>query len=159
MANDITTPGFIRLPVCTSDVAHAAWSLVSDKDTANWPCTVAPSKDDCGSSTFINQGSDASPSVEDCMGIVKNIQGTQGEWEIENAVEQQHQIVQNGKCKFGVQGKKINGNIDFFVGAQDIVDIITEAVAQFGSGGVVGAKGNMDCKGDVSTVPIEWGIY
>ncbi|OIW30765.1 hypothetical protein CONLIGDRAFT_614022 [Coniochaeta ligniaria NRRL 30616] len=159
MAADITTPGFIRLPVCSADMAWTAWDIVSDKTTANWPCTVKPAISDCGDSSFTNQGSDASPSVDDCMGIVDNIKGTQGEWEVENAVEEQHQIVQFGGCKFGVQGKSINGNVNFHVGAQDIVDIITSAVSMYGGSGKVGAKGNMDCRGDVSTVPIEWGLY
>jgi len=159
MDQDIATPGFIRLPVCSAEIAWNAWDEKTDNKSPNWPCYVKPSISDCGASSFVDQTSDASPSVDDCMGIVNNIQNTQGEWEIENAVEEQHQIVQNGNCKFGVQGKKINGNIDFHVGAQDIVDIITDAIKQFGGSGKVGAKGNMDCKGDVSTVPIEWGLY
>jgi hypothetical protein len=156
---DITTPGFIRLPVCSSDEAYNAWNLVSDQTSPNWPCFVKPSISDCDTSSFTDQTSSASPSVSDCMGIVDNIQNTQGEWEVENAVEEQHQIVQFGSCKFGVQGKSINGNIDFHVGAQDIVNIITSAIKQFGGGGVVGAKGDFNCKGDVSTVPVEWGLY
>jgi hypothetical protein len=159
MNKDFTTPGFIRLPVCSADMAFTAWGSVTDRTTPNWPCVIKPSPDDCGDSTFVDQTSDASPSVSDCMGIVNNIQGTQGEWEVENAVENQHQIVQNGNCKFGVQGTKINGNIDFHVGAQDIVDIITQAVKQFGGSGKVGAKGEMSCKGTVKGQDVEWGLY
>ncbi|KAH8885958.1 glycoside hydrolase family 18 protein [Thozetella sp. PMI_491] len=159
MDADITTPGFIRLPVCSGDMAWTAWSIVSDKSVPNWPCYVKPSISDCSASTFVDQTSDASPSVDDCKVIITNIQNTQGEWEVENAVESQHQIVQYGSCKFGVQGKSINGNIDFHIGAQDIVDIITDAINQFGGSGKIGAKGEMSCKGDVSTVPVEWGLY
>jgi len=155
MNADITTPGFIRLPVCSSDMAWNAWKLVSDKTSPNWPCFVKPSIGDCGTSSFTDHTSSASPSVNDCMGIVNNIQNTQGEWEVENAVEQQHQIVQSGSCKLGVQGKSINGNVNFHVGAQDIVDIINSSIKQFGGSGKVGAKGTMSCKGDVKTVPVE----
>lgn len=158
MDADITTPGFIRLPVCSAEEAWNAWNT-ADKSSPNWPCFVKQGTDDCGASSFTDQTSGASPSVSDCQGIIDNIQGTDGEWEVENAVEQQHQIVQFGSCKFGVQGKKINGNINFHVGAQDIIDVIGQSIKQFGGGGKVGAKGNMDCKGDVNTVPIEWGIY
>lgn len=156
---DITTPGFIRLPVCSSDEASTAWRLEKDKSTPNWPCFIKPSINDCGTSSFTDTTSDASPTVNDCMGIVNNIKNTQGQWEVENAIEKQHQIVQYGSCKFGVQGKKINGNIDFHVGAQDIVDIITNAITQFGGDGQIGAKGYMNCNGDVGSVPVEWGLY
>lgn len=160
---DVTTPGFVRIPVCSGDIAYAAWREgVSTNQTIspNYPCFVKPSPNKCGISTFVDETSSASPLISDCLGIVKNIQGTQGEWEVENAVESQHQIVQFGGCKFGVQGRSKNGNIDFHVGAQDIVDVIKSAISQFGgSGTVVGAKGVMSCKGDVSTVPVEWGLY
>jgi hypothetical protein len=156
---DVTTPGFIRIPVCSSDIAHNAWTQGVSTSSPNYPCFVKPSISDCGASSFTDQTSDASPTVDDCMGIVHNIENTQGEWEVENAVESQHMLVQFGKCKFGVQGKKINGNIDFHLGAQDIVDIINSSIEMFGGSGKVGAKGTFDCKGDVSTVPVQWGLY
>lgn len=140
-------------------MAHAAWGLVKDKKVANWPCVVAPSKDDCGASTFVDQSSDASPLSSDCMNIVKNIQGTQGEWEVENALGKQHQLVQSGSCKFGIQGNNKKGNINFHIGAQDIVDVITQAVNQYGGGGKVGAKGVMSCRGDVNGQDVTWGLY
>lgn len=157
---DVTTPGFIRLPVCSGFVAFTAWDDAAiTSTTANYPCVIKPSPNDCGDSTFIDQTSDGSPSVSDCQGIINNIQGTQGSWEVENAVETQHQIVQYGSCKFGVQGTSVNGNVDFHVGAQDIVDIITAAIQQYGGSGKVGAEGDTSCQGDVSNVPVHWGLY
>ena len=155
---DVTTPGFMRLPVCSSAMARNAWAI-ADKKIENWPCIIPPSKNDCGDTTFIDQTSDASPSVDDCMGIVKNIENTQGEWEIENAIGKQHQLVQFGGCKFGIQGNGKNGNIDYHIGAQDIVDIIKESVKRFGGGGKVGAKGSMSCKGTVKGQDTTWGLY
>lgn len=160
MEQDVTTPGFIRIPVCSADLAYKVWSDTSiKKDVEGYPCYVKPSISDCESSSFIDQTSAASPSVADCMGIVNNIKGTQGEWEVENAIGKQHQLVQFGDCKFGVQALNKKGNVDFNVGAQDIVDIITESIKRFGGGGRVGAKGRMDCKGTVNSQDIEWGVY
>jgi hypothetical protein len=79
---DITTPGFIRIPVCSSDIAYNAWNLESDHTVANWPCFVKPSIQDCGTSSYTDETSSASPTVSDCMGIVNNIQNTQGQWEV-----------------------------------------------------------------------------
>ncbi|KAK3934563.1 putative glycoside hydrolase [Diplogelasinospora grovesii] len=157
---DVTTPGFIRIPVCSAEIAFTAWSDSSiSSDVDNYPCYIKPSISDCGDSTFVDQTSDASPSVSDCMGIVNNIKGTQGEWEVENAIGAQHQIVQFGSCKFGIQGLNKKGNVNFHIGAQDIVDIITESISKFGGSGKVGAKGQMGCKGDVNTQDVEWGLY
>jgi hypothetical protein len=157
---DITTPGFIGIPVCSADIAFAAWSDIGiDPGVANYPCYIKPAISDCESSSFIDQTSDGSPSVEDCMGIVKNIQGTQGEWEVENAIGAEHQLVQFGSCAFGIMGLNKKGNIDFHIGAQDIVDIITTSISMFGGSGKVGAKGDMDCRGTVNSQDVEWGLY
>ncbi|KAK7923719.1 hypothetical protein PG985_007790 [Apiospora marii] len=55
-------------------------------------------------STFEDQTSDAPPSIVDCMAMVNNIRGTQGKWEVENAIGTQHEIAHspNFECKFGV---------------------------------------------------------
>ncbi|OAA60299.1 chitinase [Niveomyces insectorum RCEF 264] len=134
MSSDITTPGFIRIPVCSADMAYKAWDSLGRPSLPNYPCVMPPGKDDCGDSTFEDRTSDASPLVSDCMHIVTNIEGTDGEWEIDNSFAQQHQEVQYGTCAFGVQGDG-RGSIRFHLGSQDIVDIITESVKRFGSSG------------------------
>ncbi|KAK8139989.1 hypothetical protein PG984_000055 [Apiospora sp. TS-2023a] len=163
LVQDVTTPGYIRIPVCSATVAFTAWAdmTVHPDEVPNYPCYVKPSISDCGDSTFEDQTSDASPSVADCRAMLDNIRGTQGEWEIENAVERQHEIAHspNFECKFGVQGKGINGNINFHVGVQDIVDIVEESIKRYGSGGKVGAKGRMSCRGTVKGQDVEWGLY
>ncbi len=85
------------------------------------------------------------------MGIVNNIKGTQGEWEVENAIGAQHQLAQFGNCKFSILGLNKKGNIDFNIGAQDIINIITTSIQQFGGSGKVGSKGRMDCRGTVNS--------
>ncbi|KAH0596393.1 hypothetical protein MHUMG1_05509 [Metarhizium humberi] len=60
---------------------------------------------------------------------------------------------------FGVEGNGKNGNIDFHIGGQDIIDIINDAIRMFGSSGRIGAKGNMDCKGTIKDQNVDWGLY
>lgn len=160
-AQDITTPALIRIPVCSPDMAYKAWDNAGGPrtDLPNYPCIPPSSPNDCGDSSFVDQTSGASPPVGDCMQIVKNIQGTNGEWEVENVRGDQHQLVQFGECKFGVTGHPGNGNVDFHVGAQDIVDLITESVKRFGGGGRVSAKGSMSCGGTVKGQSVDWGLY
>lgn len=159
--NDITSPGLIRLPVCSAATAYLAWDHGDspNTDAPNYPCVVYPAPDHCGTSTFIDQTSGASPTVSDCMQIVRNITNTNKEWEVENAIGSQHQLLQHGSCAFGVQGTVKNGNIDYHIGAQDIVDIISDSVRQFGGSGKVGAKGEMSCTGTVKKQRVEWGLY
>jgi len=159
--DDITTPGYIRLPVCSETLARKSWenadktSGTRDKD--NFPCNVANGKDYCSGSTFEDQTSGASPPVADCLQIVKNIEGTSGSWN--TFIETQREILHYGECKFGVTGKGRKGNSNFDVGAQDVVDIIKDAVRQFGGGGKVGAKGTMQCNGNIKQQKVEWGLY
>ncbi|EAW24042.1 uncharacterized protein NFIA_036140 [Aspergillus fischeri NRRL 181] len=56
-------------------------------------------------------------------------------------------------------GKGKNGNVDFHIGAQDIVDIISDSVRQFGGSGKVGSKGEMSCKGTVKGQTAEGALY
>ncbi|GIK06147.1 hypothetical protein Aspvir_001790 [Aspergillus viridinutans] len=81
--------------------------------------------------------------VRDCMQIEKNIQNTDGDWEVENAIGNRHQLVQFGSCAFGVQSQGKNGNIDF----------------NFGGSRKVGAKGVMSCDGTAKGQQVEWGLY
>ncbi|EGX87986.1 Glycoside hydrolase [Cordyceps militaris CM01] len=160
---DITTPGFVRIPVCSPEVAFRAWDGpggVSALTAPNYPC-AALLPDHCGDSTFVDQTSDASPLVSDCETLIKNLQNGDGQadHEVENAIGSQHQLDQYGSCKFGVQGKGKNGNIDFHVGGQDIVDLIRDSINRFGGSGRVGAKGRMDCDGTVKKQDVEWGLY
>jgi hypothetical protein len=154
---DITSLGIIRLPVCSPEIAFTAWDTPGASNLPNYPCvTVGPSE--CGTSSFTGATTDASPLVTDCQKIISNI-GSQGTWEVENFIEQQHQLVQFGTCAFGVKGTTINGNVNFSVGSQDIVDLINLSIQMFTSNGKVGAGGDMQCKGDVKQQDVSWGIY
>ncbi|KAK6222731.1 hypothetical protein LQW54_000912 [Pestalotiopsis sp. IQ-011] len=100
---DVTTPGYMRLPVCSPERAFRSWDTTSAGSSANYPC--------------------------------------------------------HGSCKIGVEATKINGNVNFEVGGQDVIDIINEAVKQFGGSGKVGAKGYMSCNGNIKSQAVMWGIY
>ncbi|EGE06693.1 chitinase [Trichophyton equinum CBS 127.97] len=161
VSQDIT-PGFIRVPVCGPDAAFKSWLGMNNKpDTTleNYPCSPLLARDECEGSTFEDQTNGGSPLVSDCMTIIKNIEGTDGQWTTQVVGKNQRQLVDYGTCKFGVEATKVNGNVAFYVGAQDVVDIITDSIKQFGKDGRIAAKGEMSCRGNVHGQNVEWGIY
>jgi hypothetical protein len=68
--------------------------------------------------------------------------------------------VEWGTCAFGVT---VNPDDDAWyahIGNQDIMDLINESIARFGSNGKVGTKGEMRCQGGITGgTRVEWGIY
>ncbi|RHZ56572.1 uncharacterized protein CDV56_100433 [Aspergillus thermomutatus] len=157
---DVTTPGFMRIPVFSPERAFQSWDTAEAGSSQFYPCDIPPGKDECGDSSFENQTSDGSPSVEDCQQIIKNIEGDAGtDWTTQVVGKNQREIASHGSCAFGVEATKVDGNVNFVVGGQDVIDIINEAIRRFGGGGRVGAKGNMDCNGNVKSQPVLWGIY
>jgi len=112
---------------------------------------------ECGDSTFVDQTSEASPRVDDCLVIVKNIAGG-GRWEIEALIGQQHQLVQWGTCAFGVQ-RAVVGAPYFYVGNEDIIYAIMSSIEKFGSSGLVGSKGYMRCSPNFLSPGCNWGLY
>ncbi|PPR07959.1 hypothetical protein CVT24_002541 [Panaeolus cyanescens] len=130
--------------------------------------TAAPSSDvearaminNCGSSTFINQSSTASPLVKDCQQIVRNISGS-GTWT--TPLWRQRKLVSYGTCAFGVEGVMPLGITGFKVGNSDIVDLINDSIKLFQWKGKVGAKGEMRCQPEPAIgmphIKVEWTIY
>lgn len=107
-----------------------------------------------------NETNGGSPLVEDCLTIIKNTQNDAStDYATQVIGKDQRELVHFGTCAFGVQATKVNENVNFVTGGQDIIDIINESVKQFGSGGRVGAKGDMGCNGNVETQSVEWGLY
>lgn len=103
----------------------------------------------CSGYTYVDQTSSASPTVSDCETIVKNIQGTNGEWT--TGIGSQRGIASFGSCTFGVDNSGVTGDVTYYTGSQDIVDIITQSIALYGGGGQVGANGYMECAGDAGS--------
>ncbi|RAH55255.1 chitinase [Aspergillus piperis CBS 112811] len=157
---DVTTPGFMRIPVCSPARAFQSWDTADKDSSPNWPCDIPPGKDECGESTFVDQTSDASPKVEDCRQIIKNIEGDAStSWTTQVVGHNQREIASHASCHFGVEATKTNGNVNFKVGGQDVIDIINDAIDKFARDGLISAKGNMDCNGNVKSEPVLWGIY
>lgn len=156
---DITTPGYIRLPVCSAQVAWASWSNPSQSNSSapGYPCNPLQGVTKCSGYTYQDETSSASPKVSDCQTIVKNIQGTNGEWT--TGIGGQRDIASFGSCNFGVQNSGVTGDVTFYTGSQDIVNIINQAISQYASNGLVGAKGYMECGGDAGSQKVEWGLY
>ncbi|KAI1352858.1 hypothetical protein F5Y01DRAFT_324113 [Xylaria sp. FL0043] len=162
--HNITTPGYIRLPICSAQLAFYNWDgvLGSDDDPRLtdplFPCNPPKTEDLCGDSTFVDQTSDASPSVADCLQIATNI-AIDGEWMVDSSGNQ-HQILKFGSCKFGVMANGLPiGNLQVDIGNQDVIDIIHQSVNSFGSSGKVGSKGVMKCNGNVKEQSVTWGLY
>lgn len=152
LGGDFTTPGVMRIPVCSPDMAYKAWELgLSPDTTPHYPCAPPPTTaSNCGDSSFVDQTSNASPPVADCLQIVNNIEGTTADYPV---FSDQQGILSAGLCVFGVQGKR--GVVGTRIANQDAIDLIRDAVAKFGGSGKIGAKGTMTCGGNT----VEWGIY
>jgi hypothetical protein len=156
---DITTPGYIRLPVCSPQVAWASWSTPSQSNSSAqyYPCNPLQGTTKCSGYTYQDETSSASPLVSDCQTIVKNIQGTSGDWT--TGIGSQRDIASFGSCNFGVQNSGVTGDVTFYTGTQDIVNIINEAISLYASNGLVGATGYMQCGGDAGGQNVQWGLY
>lgn len=140
-------------PLSTSNPALRARAQLGKRNSVN----------DCGDSTFVNQSSEGSPLISDCLQIAANIAGG-GTWTTyEGADINPRQIVSYGTCVMDVKGNTPNDG-SFNVGNQDIIDLINSAVDMFAFDGKVGAIGNMNCQGWLSfseayTSNVDWRLY
>ncbi|KAL5332613.1 hypothetical protein BJX70DRAFT_392853 [Aspergillus crustosus] len=158
---DVTTAGYMHIPVCSATRAYQSWDSTSMGSSEFYPCDLPPGKDYCEQATFEDQTSDASPDLEDCRTIIRNIQGDGGTDFTHQVVGTPHrEILVFGSCHFGIEAISANGNVEFYVGGQDVIDIINDAIAKFGnSNGKIGTKGLMNCNGNTRKQGVEWGIY
>ncbi|KAK3312158.1 hypothetical protein B0H66DRAFT_578425 [Apodospora peruviana] len=161
---DITTPGFISLPVCSPQVAWKSWDASTGKvgapgkgSTPNWPCDAVKGLSKCGEYEFDEGSTGAdSPSVTDCEQIIRNIQGdTTTDWSQE-VVGKPWRDLKAGGCKFSFRASKINGNSVFYVGGQNVIDLIEQSVKDFAKDGKVSASGHMTCGGSAVKQWTEW---
>lgn len=149
--------------MCTAETAYYNWDSViklngSLAGAPSFPCNTPQGEAYCGASSFTDQTSGASPTTADCRQVVANI-ALGGDWTVDSSGVQ-HQLVQYGGCAFGIQGQGSPvGNVDFTIGNQDIIDIITTSINMFGGSGQVGAKGTMSCSGNAASQNVLWGIY
>lgn len=158
---DVTAAGIVRLPVCDPERAFQSWDTAKKGSSEFYPCDIPPGKSTCGDSSFVDQTSGASPKIEDCRQIIKNIRGDAStDWTTQVVGKNQREIAHHASCHFGVEATKVNGNVNFVVGGQDVIDIINDTIEKFGnSDGKVGAKGDMKCNGNSKQQNVKWGIY
>jgi hypothetical protein len=161
-SGDITAPGYIRIPVCSPERALQSWETTNKGSSANYPCDIPPGRNLCGVSTFVDQTSAVSPKVEDCLQVIRNIEGNGG-WQheqitggwLQTAIGDSHD-----SCRFGVEATgSTTPNAVFWIGGQDVIDIINEAIKKFGGSGRVSAYGEMACNGNIQHQSMKWGIY
>ncbi|CAG8893424.1 unnamed protein product [Penicillium egyptiacum] len=114
---DVTTPGFMRIPVCSPERAFRSWDTAKPGSSDFYPCDIPPGKGNCGTSTFIDVTSNGSPLVEDCLTIIKNIEGDAStDYTTLLGGKNQREIVSHVSCRFGVEATEEGGNVDFVVG-------------------------------------------
>ncbi|KAG5655689.1 hypothetical protein KAF25_009188, partial [Fusarium avenaceum] len=159
---DITTPGIVRLPVCSPERAFQSWDSTAKGSTAFFPCDIPPGKERCENkdSSFENETSEKSPLIKDCEAIIRNIEGNGGtQWTVQVVGTNQRKIAAAGTCAFGVEATKVDGNVNFEFGGQDMINIITTAVKKYGKNGKIGAIGDLHCSGNIKQQPVHWAIY
>lgn len=111
----------------------------------------------CGDSVFVNESSDGSPLIADCEILRSNIVGG-GTWTVNGLSGFHSDVASYGTCKFTVY-QSVAGTW-FYIGNEDIRDLIASSIAKFAWNGKVGASGTMDC--DTEDRPQQWthwGIY
>ncbi|EYB33358.1 hypothetical protein FG05_10561 [Fusarium graminearum] len=160
---DVTTPGIMRLPVCSPERAYQSWDTTSKGSSAFYPCDIPPGQRSCKASTFTykDDTSNASPLASDCEIMISNFQNDGStKWTTQTADRQHRELGHYGTCAFGVEATKLNGNIHFHFGGGDLTEAITTAIKKFKKNGKIGASGTVDCAGNTSkSQPVLWGIY
>ncbi|KAB5583322.1 putative necrosis-inducing factor-domain-containing protein [Coniochaeta sp. 2T2.1] len=123
---------------------------------------ASSSSNECGPSSFQNQRDNASPSIDDCLRMTADMANA-GYWEVMSTGRFVH-VANSGTCVFSVTAKVIDRGLDefFFVGNQDIIDLVNSSVQMFGSRGKVAAQGEMECvsyAGNDHRTHVQWAIY
>ena len=163
---DVAGPGFVRLPVCSPELALQSWQNKSPGSTGNWPCDPPPGPNTCGVSSFTPEASDGSPFVLDCLRVAQDLEDGGGKsFEISGNGDQSALAWGQKGCRFGAEAVAPLENDNLYVGSQDIIDVIRSAVDQW-TGGIyasetrMGGKGYMPCNGNTGKVGnVKWGIY
>ncbi|KOS19727.1 Killer toxin subunits alpha/beta [Escovopsis weberi] len=155
--DDLTIPGLVRIPVCGPERAFKSWDTSKPTDaTPNYPCDVPPGKIFCSPSTnIVNKLTDSSPLTEDCLQMIYNIQDNANTYWHPVSDHDSHQMAYANGCGFHITGENVDGNTHFFVGGQDLIDIINTVVDKF-PGERVQAEGDMVCEGDVRKEKAHW---
>lgn len=118
----------------------------------------------CEKTEVINQASNGSPLIDDCLQITKNID--EDEWARKWWSCGQHAIVSAGSCVFGIETVPNNICYPFTtleIGNGDIIDFIEASIERFGWEGRVGTMGYSRChnvgRWRDDYLKVKWGVY
>ncbi|GKU21122.1 unnamed protein product [Fusarium langsethiae] len=158
---DVTTPGIMRLPVCSPERAWQSWDTAAKGSSPFYPCDIPPGQRSCNKSTYKDDTSNASPLASDCEVMIKNFENDGStKWTTQTADLQHRKLGHYGTCAFGVEATELNGNIHFHFGGGDLIEAINTSIKQFKKNGKIGASGKVLCAGNTGmTQPVLWGIY
>lgn len=128
---------------------------VSARDTkAAWSPESYP-VDICGDSSFVDETTGGSPILSDC-GCVRDYSNTHnGLWMFTDRGGWNWMMACNS-CVFRAH---TDNYFTIGVGNTDIRDLVSGAIIRFGRNGLVGASGQMGCKGNFNTAKIIWALY
>ncbi|EJT73572.1 hypothetical protein GGTG_07428 [Gaeumannomyces tritici R3-111a-1] len=99
---------------------------------------------------------DDSPSVADCEQIIRNIQGDINTNWTQEVVDKPWRDLKANGCKFSFRASKSRGNSAFYVGGQNVIDLIEKSVEDYAKNGKVSASGHMTCGGTAVKQWTEW---
>ncbi|PLN86539.1 putative necrosis-inducing factor-domain-containing protein [Aspergillus taichungensis] len=116
----------------------------------------------CNQYSYKNEASGGSPQTSDCKTLAENIAGS-GDWTSSGA--SQRELAKHGSCAFGTEEADGEGSLLYYVGNEDIIDVINEMIKQFDpeGNGRLGGSGEFHCDVPAANggkaAKIKWGIY
>lgn len=122
----------------------------------------------CGATTWESHPTGSSPLVSDCQAIAAyHKEATHmGYYTVRDFSDPAtfQGLYYSGTCYFGIRPKTpedAKAIPYWYIGSQDITDLIHDSIARFGKDGKVSAEGDMSCKNNQigSAMGVHWGIY
>jgi hypothetical protein len=154
----LMAPGMINIPVCSTEIAFAAWDTPGADTQPGYPC-IGVLESDCEGYTYYGDSSCASPYIKDCQQMLQNFDQSGG-----HNIEIGHnvQIANYQTCALNVKGPA--GKTFYSVGLQDIIDLVNNSI---NNGSLynpdyptqIGAGGSMVCSAQPQgTENVAWSI-
>ncbi|KAK6082233.1 hypothetical protein SCUP234_03760 [Seiridium cupressi] len=106
----------------------------------------------CGGTTWNQKTSASSPLARDCSAIVDDLAGEETGGVMLSGLRGLSTVRREGTCHFGVEPHDVGG---FYMGRDDMADLIRDAISMWTKDGKVGGGGVTKC-GDME---VKWSIY
>ncbi|KAK1762199.1 putative necrosis-inducing factor-domain-containing protein [Phialemonium atrogriseum] len=120
----------------------------------------------CGATTWDPKTGTRSPLISDCVAVAAHVaDSATGYYAVRGFGDDAgtfQGLLYSGSCYFGIRPKTAaDAGITYawYIGTQDIQDLIRDSISQFGKKGRVSVEGDMSCKNDESVMDVHWGIY